>query len=146
MIRLVRRQTNFFPTPSSTASPPTNDSTSSPSASVSTSAPSSTPTPNASLFPTITTTLSSSAFTAQPTTSTSSPSPPASTSTTSTNSSSTPSLFVLQRGSSIHKLWWIVMLDLLLWFAQRRRTRSQTALDKARSFVISQLTASSKKS
>ncbi|GAC98032.1 RSC complex protein [Pseudozyma hubeiensis SY62] len=147
MTTLVRRQTDFFPvasssiatssevapialptTPSTFASPtPTSSSTSSSA-------------PNASLFPPITSSTpypsSSSTSAAQPTPSSSTASAAAA-----STSSTAPSPFVLHRGDSTHRLWWIVILDLLLWFIQRRRIRSQTGLDKARSMVIDQLSA-----
>ncbi|TKY88708.1 hypothetical protein EX895_002339 [Sporisorium graminicola] len=152
MARLVRRQTLFFSTPSSSGDNPSATATTTtsatafdlpPSLSSSSTATLSTPTPsstatdiNASLFPTIATTASSAlSFPAWPTAGASAPT------TSMTAAASAPSVFVLQRGSSIHRLWWIVMLDLLLWLAQRRRTRAQTALDKARALVIDQLTA-----
>ncbi|KAF6766866.1 hypothetical protein PSEUBRA_000941 [Kalmanozyma brasiliensis GHG001] len=138
MVRIVKRQTNFFPAPSSSDSPvpPAPTPVSSPAA-PSEAAPSSS-LPNASLFPT---TLPSTSPSPTPTALSSTTSP-----RQSTESSGTPTpapapaaRFVLQRGDSTHRLWWIVMLDLLLWFVQRRRTRTQTAMDKARKVVLKQL-------
>ncbi|SPO29662.1 uncharacterized protein UTRI_05484 [Ustilago trichophora] len=142
MTKLVRRQTNFFPTPTSTDTTPasatrptTIASFSSPSNSLPPASPfaSTASTPNASLFPpnpTSTTTPAGSASTltqAMP--------------TNSTIESLTPTdpLFVISSGDSIHRLWWIVMLNFLLWFAQRRRTRSQIGTDKARLAILAQL-------
>ncbi|CBQ69204.1 conserved hypothetical protein [Sporisorium reilianum SRZ2] len=139
MTKLVRRQVNFFPTASS--STPSSSLAASLAPTTSTATPSPTE-PNASLFPTLTTTTNPpSSTTAAAATLTAS----SSASATATSTTTSTSAFVLQRSSSIHRLWWIVMLDLVLWFAQRRRTRSQTALDKARAFVVGQLADAGKR-
>ncbi|SJX64844.1 uncharacterized protein SRS1_15273 [Sporisorium reilianum f. sp. reilianum] len=140
MTKLVRRQVNFFPTASS--STPSSSLAASLAPTTSTATPSPTE-PNASLFPTLTTTTNPPSSTTTTSTPTLTASPSASATATSTTTST--SAFVLQRSSSIHRLWWIVMLDLVLWFAQRRRTRSQTALDKARAFVVGQLADAGKR-
>ncbi|SPO30897.1 uncharacterized protein UTRI_05484_B [Ustilago trichophora] len=139
MTKLVRRQITFFPTPSDMATVrPTSTASLSSFNTTSSSAPIPTTTtadssPNASLFPptptpTPTPTVSPSITTTQPLT------------TTSTiESNSNNPLFIVVKSDSIHRLWWIVILDLLLWFAQRRRARCQTSMDKARRTILAQL-------
>ena len=128
MTKLVRRQTNFF------SAPPANSSSSSTSAFVAIA------TPNAALFPT-----PSSTSTAVGSSPTSTSTAPASATTEAVESGTggdaggEGARFVVERGDSMHRLWWIVMLDLVLWFAQRRRTRKQTAQDQARTTLLSRL-------
>ncbi|SNX83973.1 uncharacterized protein MEPE_02681 [Melanopsichium pennsylvanicum] len=150
--QLVRRQTNFFTTPSSSS---TSSAPMSSSSDLAQSSSSSAATQNSSLSSSIlspSSSASSSLLTsaspiATPTAIASSNALTTSTATGTTNSSSndttsdaqTNSLFVLSQGDSMHRLWWIVMIDLLLWFCQRRRTRAQIAFDKARKSLLAQI-------
>ncbi|KAJ1022328.1 hypothetical protein NDA13_005239 [Ustilago tritici] len=122
MTRLVKRQNNFFPA----VSPTVSSSSASLASSSAPPVPTASATSSTSLFPPMPTSTSVSA----PTSSLSA----APCSTTASNTSS--SLLVLEKGDSMHRIWWIVMLDLILWFAQRRRTRKQTALDQARATIL----------
>lgn len=134
MTRLIRRQTDFFPPAPSRSS------------SFESLAPTSTSTPS-TLVTSLATPTSSSAVQSS---SFSSPTPTSSLSTQSISPAATPApvasttdvpnegrqLLVMERGNSMHRVWWIVMLDLVLWFVQRRRTRSQHALDRAHATLL----------
>lgn len=140
-MRLVRRQTNYLATPPpSSAAVPVATSLSMPTSTVAASSPTETweASPNASLFPTLTATRSTTTATGVATASASAWTICASSTDTCTPSRSS-SMLVLERADSFHRVWWIVMLDLVLWFVQRRRLRSQTALDNARALIAAQL-------
>ncbi|KAJ1019591.1 hypothetical protein NDA18_006069 [Ustilago nuda] len=132
MTRLAKRQNNFFPA----VSPTVSSSSASLASSITPPIPTASATSSTSLFPPMPT--STSLFPPVPTSTsvsaTTSSSSAAPCSTTASNTSS--SLLLLEKGDSIHRIWWIVMLDLILWFAQRRRTRKQTALDQARATIL----------
>ncbi|KAI3488827.1 hypothetical protein L1887_47026 [Cichorium endivia] len=123
MTRLVRRQADFFPpalapsrSSSSESLAPTWTSTPSTMSSLVTPTPSSSAMLSSSSSPTSTFSLSTQSVTPVATT--------AHVASTTDVSNEARSLLVMERGSSMHRVWWVVMLDLVLWFIQRRRTRS----------------------
>ncbi|GAC74400.1 hypothetical protein PANT_11d00042 [Moesziomyces antarcticus T-34] len=135
MTRLARRQADFFPP----APAPSRSSSSESLAPTWTSTPSTrsslvAPTPSSSaMFSSFSSPTSTSSLSTQSILPVATTAPVASTAHVSNEARQ---LLVMERGSSMHRVWWIVMLDLVLWFIQRRRTRSQYALDKAHATLL----------